>query len=203
LDNGLLAPGDTLSAHLDEDGKRDFNRALGLAGMERRNLDQKQPWLAEVVLTVQSMYRRNYSAQHTPEAEARDYAIRGAKDIRYLDTTQQQLEFLAGADRSPGVDQFRTVLADFPNQPVREQRMVDAWMAGDVDRSAALVADGLRDMPGEQDLLDARNRDWAKQIQAMMGEDHTFFVAVGIAHLVGPKGVPALLRADGVTLDGP
>jgi uncharacterized protein YbaP (TraB family) len=203
FDNGLLPAGDTLSARLDEDGKRDFHRALALAGMEQRNLDQKQPWLAEVVLTVQAMYRRNYSALHTPEAEAHSYATRNGKDIRYLDTTRQQLEFLAGADRSPGVDQFRTVLADFPNQSAREQRFVDAWTGGDLSLSAELVASGLRDMPGERKLLDERNRDWAAQIQGMLNENHTFFIAVGLAHLVGPGGVPALLRANGVTVDGP
>lgn len=203
FDNGLLPAGDTLSARLDADGKRDFHRALDLSGMEQRNLDQKQPWLAEVVLTVQAMYRRNYSALHTPEAEAHDYATRNGKDIRYLDTTHQQLEFLAGADRSPGVDQFRTVLADFPNQPAREQRFVEAWTTGDLTLSAELVASGLRDMPGERKLLDERNRDWAMQIQNMLNENRTFFVAVGLAHLVGPGGVPALLRASGVTVDGP
>jgi len=203
FDNGLLPAGDTLSRHLDEDGKRDFRRALLLAGVEQANLDQKQPWLAEVVLTVQSMYRRHYTALHTPEGGAHVFAGIAGRDIRYLDTTQQQLEFLAGADRSAGVDQFRTVLADFPNQPAREQRFVDAWAAGDVGTTAALVSAGLHDLPDEQKLLNARNRDWAGQIRGMLGERHTFFVAVGMAHLVGPDGVPALLRAAGLTVEGP
>ncbi len=203
FDKGLLPAGDSLSAHLDEDGKRDFRRALSLAGIEQRNLDQKQPWLAEVVLTVQAMYRRNYSAKNTPEAVAHDFALRNRKDIRYLDTTAQQLEFLAGADESAGVEQFRTVLADFPNQSAREQRFVEAWAAGDLTTTASLVSAGLQKLPDEQARLDARNRDWAAQVEAMLGENRTFFVAVGMAHLVGPKGVPALLREAGVTVDGP
>ena len=203
FDNGLLPAGDTLSAHLDEDGKRDFRRALFLAGMEQRNLDQKQPWLAEVVLTVQSMYRRKFTAQHTPESDALDFAIAHGREIRYFDTTRQQLEFLQGADRTPGVDQFRTVLADFPNQPAREQRFVEAWADANLDLSAALVTAGLHDLPDEQTLLNQRNRDWAKQIQAMLGENRTYFVAVGMAHLVGANGVPALLRAQGLSVEGP
>ena len=203
FDNGLLPAGDKLSAHLDEDGKRDFRRALHLAGMEQVNLDQKRPWLAEVVLTVQSMYRRRYTALHTPEGEAHDYALRYGKEVRYLDTTRQQLEFLQGADRSAGVDQFRTVLADFPNQPAREESFVRAWAAGDLRTSAALVTAGLHDLPDEQKLLDERNRDWTTQIQNMLRENRTFFVTVGMAHLVGPDGVPALLRRAGFAVDGP
>ncbi|HUO90664.1 MAG TPA: TraB/GumN family protein [Rhizomicrobium sp.] len=203
LENGLLPAGEKLSMRLTPDGRRDFHRALELAGVEQRNIDQKRPWLAEVVLTVQSMYRRNYSALHTPEGEAHDFAARNGKEVRYFDTTEQQMEFLAGADRSNSTEQFSAVLADFPNQPEREDRFVEAWAAGDVTMSASLVAAGLRDLPDEQRLLNERNRDWASQIEGMLGEKHTFFVAVGIAHLVGPGGVPALLRAHGVTVEGP
>jgi uncharacterized protein YbaP (TraB family) len=203
LENGLLPAGQKLSMRLTPDGRRDFQRALDLAGVEMVNIDQKQPWLAEVVLTVQSMYRRNYSALHTPEGEAHDVAARNNKDVRYFDTTEQQMEFLAGANRTGSTEQFSAVLADFPNQEERETRFTEAWAAGDVTMSAALVAAGLRDLPGEQRLLEARNRDWASQIEAMLDEKRTFFVAVGIAHLVGPGGVPALLRERGVTVEGP
>jgi len=201
--NGLLPAGETLSAKLDDDGRRDFHRALAMAGMDEVNLDQKRPWLAEIVLTVQAMYRRNYSPRHTPEGDANALASAYGRDIRYLDTTRQQLEFLQGADPSDGFDQFRAVLADFPNQAAREQRFVQVWAAGDVDTAATLIAQGLSDLPAELNRLDARNRDWTRQIEAMLSEDRRFFVAVGMAHLVGPKGVPALLRADGYTVEGP
>lgn len=203
FDNGLLPAGQMLHDKLSDDARRDFHRALDMAGVEERNMDQKQPWLVEVVLTVQSMYRRNYSAAHTPEGEAHALAESGGKEVRYLDTTLQQLEFLHGADRSAGVERFSAVLADFPNQPVRESKFVDAWASGDVDASAALIVAGLHDLPDEQKLLDERNRDWARQIAGMLNENRTFFVTVGIAHLVGPSGVPALLREKGIKVDGP
>ena len=203
FNNGLLPAGHKLHEELSDDARRDFRRALDLAGMDERNLDQKQPWLVEVVLTVQSMYRRNYSAEHTPEEEAHALADATGKQVRYLDTTLQQLEFLQGADRSTGVERFSAVLADFPNQPGRESKFVDAWVSGDVDASAALILAGLRELPDEQKLLNERNQDWARQIQGMLDEKRTFFVTVGIAHLVGPQGVPALLRAKGITVDGP
>jgi uncharacterized protein YbaP (TraB family) len=200
---GLLPAGETLSAKLDDTGRRDYARALSMAGIDAVNLDQKQPWLAEVVLTVQAMYRHNYSADHTPEGDAHAFAAHRGADIRYLDTTRQQMEFLAGANPDGSIGQFSAVLADFPNQPVREAQFVEAWASGDTTASAALVAAGLRDLPDEQRRLLERNHDWAEQIGGMLDERHTFFVAVGIAHLVGPQGVPALLRARGFVVDGP
>jgi uncharacterized protein YbaP (TraB family) len=52
-------------------------------------------------------------------------------------------------------------------------------------------------------LLDDRNQAWVVQIEKMLDEDATFLVTVGAGHLVGPTGVPALLRADGYTVEGP
>ena len=37
----------------------------------------------------------------------------------------------------------------------------------------------------------------------MLKDDDNVFVTVGAAHLAGPDGVPALLRADGYDVDGP
>ena len=200
---GMLPDGQTLTGLLDDTGKRDYARALDMAGMQASALDQKQPWLAEVVLTVQSMYRRNYSAENTPEGYAHYIAARDNKDIRYLDTTRQQMEFLAGANPDGDIGKFSAVLADFPNQAEREQRFVDAWLKGDVTTSATLISTGLHDYPEVWGRLVDRNEDWAGQIGDMLREKRTFFVAVGIAHLVGPQGVPALLRAKGIAVDGP
>jgi uncharacterized protein YbaP (TraB family) len=37
----------------------------------------------------------------------------------------------------------------------------------------------------------------------MLAEPHTYFITVGAGHLLGPKGVPALLRAKGYRVEGP
>lgn len=54
--------------------------------------------------------------------------------------------------------------------------------------------------PEELDaMLTRRNRNWVDQIPGMMKEGPVFF-AVGAGHLVGPKGLLALLKEAGYTL---
>jgi len=52
-------------------------------------------------------------------------------------------------------------------------------------------------------MIDDRNKDWVPKIEKMLKEKRTFFITVGAAHLVGPGGVPNLLRQDGYHVTGP
>ena len=52
-------------------------------------------------------------------------------------------------------------------------------------------------------VLVERNRRFADRIEQMAKGDRRIFVVVGVGHLVGPDGVPALLRRDGFKVEGP
>ena len=46
-------------------------------------------------------------------------------------------------------------------------------------------------------LLVARNRAWMPKIEALFSRPRHAFVVVGAAHLVGPDGLVAMLKAKG------
>jgi uncharacterized protein YbaP (TraB family) len=45
-----------------------------------------------------------------------------------------------------------------------------------------------------------RNQRWAGQIEALLDDDRDYLVVVGALHLVGPDGLPNLLRDRGLTV---
>jgi uncharacterized protein YbaP (TraB family) len=49
----------------------------------------------------------------------------------------------------------------------------------------------------DEELVFARNRSWIPQLEKLF-EQSGVFVAVGADHLIGNKGVPALLEARGM-----
>ena len=49
-------------------------------------------------------------------------------------------------------------------------------------------------------MLDARNAKWLPKIEAYFARGGAF-VAVGLGHLLGPRGLPALLEKDGYTVE--
>ena len=52
----------------------------------------------------------------------------------------------------------------------------------------------------ERLLLD-RNRNWLPQIDALFSRTGRAFVVVGAAHLVGPDGLLAMLKARGIAVE--
>ncbi|MGB3627242.1 MAG: TraB/GumN family protein, partial [Henriciella sp.] len=48
-----------------------------------------------------------------------------------------------------------------------------------------------------------RNKTWVPQIEAMLDEPGTVFVAVGAGHLAGPDSVITMLRDEGYDVEGP
>ena len=61
-----------------------------------------------------------------------------------------------------------------------------------------------REAPGAYErLVVARNRRWVARIEELLKTPGRTFAVVGVGHLVGPDSVPALLRRDGLAVDGP
>lgn len=200
---GLLPRGQNLPDLLSPAAAKEYDTACGLAGLPARCLSDKRPWLAAVVLTSSYLTERHLTADPTPDAVMLREALRYGKALRYLDTTREQLEFLARFDETMGLSGFSAMLEDFHNQPKREDALVKAWIDGDPKELARLVARGMEDDPEGMALLGRHDRRWTDQLETMMKEPRAYLVVVGVAHLVGPHGVPALLRADGYNVEEP
>ena len=124
---------------------------------------------------------------------------------RAFETPSDQISVLAEATTVDQVASLDETLKDIVERPDMYQRVVDEWMAGDL---AGLEADALaplrRVSPALYDrLITQRNQRWAKVIAAALSHKGSSVVVVGAGHLVGPGGVPALLRAAGLKVEGP
>jgi uncharacterized protein YbaP (TraB family) len=83
--------------------------------------------------------------------------------------------------------------------------MAKAWAAGDV---RAVERDAIDPMKRDdhalyERLIVERNRRFAARIAQLAQEGRNVFVVVGVGHLIGSEGVPAMLRRDGLKVDGP
>jgi uncharacterized protein len=79
---------------------------------------------------------------------------------------------------------------------------VESWRAGDAPAIERIVLKDLRHEPElYQRLLVERNRNWLPQLEALFARKGPALVVVGAAHLVGPDGLVAMLKAKGYAIE--
>ena len=201
---GMQPPGQTLSAQLTPADRARLAKAAAACGLSVEGIDRLLPWFADVTLSVTS-YR--LSGADVDDGVERQIATEASASLqrRALETSAQQIGYLAAAPMHDQIASLRETLDDIDAGSVSYRRLVTAWMAGDTRtiRREALTP-MIRDAPGiYRTLVVARNQRWIDPIvQRLQGKGEAVMV-VGVGHLVGPDSVPSLLRARGIRVDGP
>jgi uncharacterized protein YbaP (TraB family) len=118
------------------------------------------------------------------------------------------------ASQPPAVQvaSLEDTLRELKDDPEQSKRLIDAWVKGDL---RAIDREGVQDLKRSSPqmfkiLLTDRNAAWTKVLLDRLnaapthsGRPDRVVVTVGVGHLVGKGGVPALLRAHGIVVDGP
>jgi uncharacterized protein YbaP (TraB family) len=124
---------------------------------------------------------------------------------RAFETARQQIGFLAGTPVKDQLASLKWTVSEIEQDPTSYQRVVDEWMSGDL---AGLQHDALDPLLQVSPtlfarLIDGRNRHWESVLEARLKQPGSVVVVVGVGHLIGPGGLPALLRAKGYQVEGP
>ena len=122
------------------------------------------------------------------------------KEIKGLET----MEFQAAVfDSIPYSEQAKELLKSIDSMTVYKKyfdTMVNVYKSQQLEKIERLFSQSEFGMEEHQDiLLDDRNKNWVGQLKTIMLKE-SVFVAVGAGHLVGNKGLIALLKKEGYTV---
>ena len=175
-----------------------------LYGADPAVLDRLKPWLAEISLSGAAFRRAGAGGQDgvekTVAAEVPPAAAR-----RAFETAAEQIDILAGAPMADQIASLSETLKEMEDKPDEYQRLVRIWMAGDLkalDREALVPLRRASPLLFRR-LVSDRNARWAAALDARLKGHGRTVVVVGMAHLIGPEGVPARLHALGYRVEGP
>jgi uncharacterized protein len=194
--SGLYPKGDSLKNHIDPRTYDYLVRLFALWGVPEKKLAQCRPWTLIMMLWSSS----------TNSLGVEGFLIRRArangKPISGLETFREHAEVISGlSDRQAELALLETFIPQAPGAPSNE-RVLRAWRRGDVEVLARFEADSFRDIPSVRErLIEARNRNWVPKIEGYLRSRQTYFVVAGAAHMGGPDGVLALLRARGYQIE--
>jgi len=161
-----------------------------LAGTIKEDaLRRARPWYAMILLSQKSSPKAKTSMDVDlgKRAKSRKLAVDA------LETWEEQMIAL---DKIVTVQDLSEAIRARAAMRCEPARLRAAYRTGDLAlMSSLLVVDRTA-----EPLLWARNRAWQPKLEAYLA-DKGAFVAVGLAHLLGDKGVPAMLAAAGYTVE--
>jgi uncharacterized protein YbaP (TraB family) len=198
------APADRpLSSWLDAEDNARLNALTQRLGLPTGALEQMQPWMAALTLTLIPVMRAGYDTGSGVDRRIDAFGDANGKNMRALETIEQQLAFFANLSDDAQRQFLREAIDEAEEGVEMLNSMSAAWERGDVDTLQALVVDSTRDeYPEVYDALFVqRNNAWMEILVAEMAGAGVDFVAVGAGHLVGDDGLVAQFRARGFTVE--
>jgi uncharacterized protein len=176
-------------------------RAAAL-GMPMEPINLLKPWMVALMLVQTEWQKAGFDPALGLDRHFYDQAKTDGKKTQGLETAEYQISRLD--DMAP--DQQERLLSeslkDLDAERSNMTRLVDAWRAGDGAGVERIVLAELKQEPMlYQRLLVERNRNWIPKIEALFARPRPALVVVGAAHLVGPDGLLAALKARGYTVD--
>ena len=163
-----------------------------------------EPWFVGMTLQVLHFARRGYEADRGIDMAVARSAQAEGKALAGLETPQEQLAALDSLPMETQELMLRDMLESGDRSEEGLELMLDAWRKGDAARIEAEVFAGLGREPALDEFFEAlyfeRNRRMARGIAELADGGGIAFVVVGAGHVVGARGVPALLEQAGFSV---
>ncbi len=190
--SGLLTP--AVNASL-----REAAQTAGVPGGVN-TLQVMRPWLAAITLSVAPLIKAGLDPAHGVDKLLKAQMLAAGKPVHGLETSAEQIRFLADLPASVQLALLRSTLRDMAKGSSELHELIAAWKTGDNAAIARIEDEDLRQQEPQlyQRLLVERNEAWAGKINAMLQRPGTRFIAVGAAHLAGPDSVQAQLHKIGI-----
>lgn len=204
VERGLQPAGATLDAQLSDAGRARLARVAQANGVAPDGLQRLRPWLAEITLSLAG-YRRVGAVQDQGVERQLETKLPARIERRAFETPREQIDALSTAPVPDQVASLEETLVELEAGDAGYGQLIKAWMAGDIAGLKRQALDPL--MTGAPGVYRAmvidRNRRWVDAIEARLKAPGEALMVVGVGHLIGPDGLPTLLRAKGLSVEGP
>lgn len=172
---------------------------LGLYGSMR-------PWALALVLQSVELDRLGYDPALGVDRHFLLRARERGLAVEELEGLEAQYALFADMDPVMEEDFLAQTLDELDASAALAREIVSAWRRGDTRALERAIFAGLeedpRAAPVHERIFFARNRAMATKIKAYLEKGRAAFVVLGAGHLVGERGVVALLREMGYTVRG-
>jgi len=174
-------------------------RHRGAAGQP---LMRFKPWMLAIALQGLELQKAGYDPELGLDKHFYDQAKASGKAVQGLETADYQISVFDGMTMEQQERLLAQTLKELETELASVGKLADAWKSGDAPTVERIVQSELKAEPQMyQRLLVDRNKAWLPKIEALFARTGRALVVVGAAHLVGPDGLVAMLKAKGYTVE--
>ncbi|MBI4821821.1 MAG: TraB/GumN family protein [Deltaproteobacteria bacterium] len=172
-------------------------------GMPMTIVDRLKPWMAGLLFQSVAMMKLGYTPENGIENQILQYAE--GRPIVALESIDLQVGVFSSMPLELQREMLAEALLDLGEVEKKTDELMSRWKSGDEAGMEKLVFKDLEDHPEltapyYESMIFNRNVGMANKVESMMRSGGRHLVVVGTAHLIGSKGVPALLAKSGATV---
>jgi uncharacterized protein len=202
LSSGMLPAGQSLDKVLSPATMALVKKSMGDLGPAGVALMQFKPWMVAVALEGIELAKVGFDPDLGLDKHFYDLAKEMGKPVQGLETAAYQISRFDTMTMEQQDHMLAETLKELDTEVSSVNKLGEAWKAGDVPAVERVVLADLKSDPVMyQRLLVERNRNWMPKIEALFARKGHALVVVGAAHLVGPDGLLAMLKAKGYTIE--
>lgn len=171
-------------------------------GMPIDALKQFKPWMIALTIEALEWQKAGFDPELGLDKHFYEQAKADGKPVQGLETVDYQIARFDGMAMDLQDHLLAETLKSLDTEQANMGKLMAAWRTGDAPAVERIVLKDLQQEPQlYQRLLVDRNRNWMPAIDALFARRGRAMVVVGAAHLVGPDGLIAALRAKGYKVE--
>ncbi len=208
------AEDDDLVKKLGHDDNRDLFDVLGPRigsrtlrvtqelGVPRAEVEHLRPWLAYFVINS-AFWRQNHIEEGDyPDQVLARMAMTAKKQVRSeFPKPQDSTRWFAALSDEVQREHMEDLLDYIDDEKAglhKNNQKALGWLGGNPD-STTIDRMRLKRPAMYEEFQAKRNRQWARRIAAFGSADSSYFVAIGLNHVLGPDSLPHCLERIGIT----
>lgn len=201
---GTLPPGRRLRDAVSPQTWARLSEYLTAREIPVSSVERLEPWSLALMLVALEFQTAGYRADRGVDRLFIDRAA-GEKSIAGLESFDSQLALLDGLPASLQELMLEDLLVRSDGFGKETAELLDAWRRGDEAALLAILFGPLQESPELEPFYEKvfyeRNEAMSAKLAEMARDGKKRFVVLGAGHMVGPRGLPALLAARGFQVE--
>ena len=173
--------------------------------LNAKQLDAFKPSMVSTQLAMLQSAKNfpDFNPMQQLDTQIQQRAAAANLPVKGLETMEEQFDILMNAPIMDQVDDLMEAVRNDSKSGEKAKQLADAYMTENLDAISEVLfkdEDMDPDDPMFKRLFDNRNASWVKKLTTDILPSSKVFVAVGVGHLVGDKGLIKALQEAGYTV---